>query len=162
MRAVTAPDGRSSSGCCGTPERGAIYTKVNETMAQDGPFAILYQPVLSLAVSKRLQNFLFDPVTTRSIHVDCRYILWNMTEVDGAANLLQEISIVPETSSRSRRRARTASPCHRTTTRPRAPRWSCSTAIARVSSATARPSRTSGGSSGASRGGGARDERVTE
>src|SRR5207302_1582642 len=45
-----------------TPERGAIYTKVNETMAQDGPFAILYQPVLSLAVSKRLQNFLFDPV----------------------------------------------------------------------------------------------------
>src|SRR5205823_6274829 len=45
-------------------------------------------------------DFLFDPVTTRSIHVDCRYMLWNMTEVDGAANLLQEISIVPEPPSR--------------------------------------------------------------
>jgi hypothetical protein len=38
-------------------------------------------------------NFLFDPTTTRSIHVDCRYMLWNMAEVDGAANLLQEMSI---------------------------------------------------------------------
>ena len=45
-----------------TPERGAIYKRVNETMAQDGPFAILYQPVLSLGVSKRIQNLLFDPV----------------------------------------------------------------------------------------------------
>jgi hypothetical protein len=36
-------------------------------------------------------NFLFDPVTTRSIHVDSRYLLWNMAEVDGAANLLQEL-----------------------------------------------------------------------
>ena len=38
-------------------------------------------------------NFLFDPATTRSIHVDCRYMLWNMAEVDGALNLLQEMSI---------------------------------------------------------------------
>jgi len=38
-------------------------------------------------------NFLFDPVSTRSIHVDTRYMLWNMTEVDGAANLLREMSI---------------------------------------------------------------------
>ena len=45
-----------------TPERGAIYKRVNETMAQDGPFAILYQPVLSLGVSRRIQNLLFDPV----------------------------------------------------------------------------------------------------
>jgi len=45
-----------------TPERGAIYKKVNDAMAQDGPFAILYQPVLSLGVSKRVQNLLFDPV----------------------------------------------------------------------------------------------------
>jgi hypothetical protein len=37
-------------------------------------------------------NFLFDPVTTRSIHVDSRYMLWNMTEVDGALNLLREMS----------------------------------------------------------------------
>jgi hypothetical protein len=38
-------------------------------------------------------NFLFDPATTRSIHVDSRYMLWNMAEVDGAINLLEEMSI---------------------------------------------------------------------
>ena len=36
-------------------------------------------------------NFLFDPVATRSIHVDARYMLWNMTEVDGALHLLREM-----------------------------------------------------------------------
>jgi hypothetical protein len=36
-------------------------------------------------------NFLFDAVTTRSIHVDSRYMLWNMAEVDGATNLLREM-----------------------------------------------------------------------
>ncbi len=51
-----------AAGLTNTPERAALYKKVNETLAQDGPFAILYQPVLSLAVSKRIQNFLFDPV----------------------------------------------------------------------------------------------------
>ena len=40
-------------------------------------------------------DFLFDPITTRSIHVDIRYMLWNMAEVDGAANLLQEMGIAP-------------------------------------------------------------------
>lgn len=45
-----------------TPERAAIYTKTNEILAQEGPFAILYQPMLSLAVSKRLQHMVFDPV----------------------------------------------------------------------------------------------------
>jgi hypothetical protein len=38
-------------------------------------------------------NFLFDPTTTRSIHVDSRYMLWNMAEVDDAINLLKEMSI---------------------------------------------------------------------
>jgi hypothetical protein len=46
-------------------------------------------------------NFLFDPITTRSIHVDARYMLWNMSEVDGAANLLQEMGIAPGVSARS-------------------------------------------------------------
>lgn len=36
-------------------------------------------------------NYVFDPVTTRSIHVDVRYMLWNMTDVDGAANLVDEM-----------------------------------------------------------------------
>ena len=39
-------------------------------------------------------NFLFDPVKTRSIHVDSRYMLWNMHEVDGAHNLLKEMGII--------------------------------------------------------------------
>jgi hypothetical protein len=38
-------------------------------------------------------NYVFDPVTTRSIHVDSRYMLWNMADVDGAARLLQEMGI---------------------------------------------------------------------
>jgi hypothetical protein len=38
-------------------------------------------------------DLLFDPVTTRSIHVDSRYMLWNMGEVDGAINLLDEMSV---------------------------------------------------------------------
>lgn len=37
-------------------------------------------------------DYLFDPVRTRSIHVDARYMLWVMTEVDGATNLLDEIA----------------------------------------------------------------------
>jgi peptide/nickel transport system substrate-binding protein len=45
-----------------TPERAAIYARANEIQAQDGPFAILYQPLISVAVSKRLQHFVFDPV----------------------------------------------------------------------------------------------------
>jgi hypothetical protein len=36
-------------------------------------------------------NFLFDEKKTRSIHVDSRYMLWNMAEVDGARNLLAEM-----------------------------------------------------------------------
>jgi len=39
-------------------------------------------------------NFLFDKVKTRSIHVDSRYMLWNMAEVDGAGNLLKEMGII--------------------------------------------------------------------
>ncbi|NWG13562.1 MAG: S46 family peptidase [Acidobacteria bacterium] len=38
-------------------------------------------------------NYLFDSIKTRSIHVDSRYMLWNMTEVDGADNLLREMGI---------------------------------------------------------------------
>ncbi|HEX2681483.1 MAG TPA: ABC transporter substrate-binding protein, partial [Candidatus Dormibacteraeota bacterium] len=45
-----------------TPERAAIYNKTNEILTQEGPFAILYQPMLSLVVSKRLQHMVFDPV----------------------------------------------------------------------------------------------------
>jgi S1-C subfamily serine protease len=36
-------------------------------------------------------NYVFDPVGTRSIHVDSRYMLWTMAEVDKASNLLDEL-----------------------------------------------------------------------
>jgi hypothetical protein len=36
-------------------------------------------------------DYLFDDVKTRSIHVDSRYMLWNMAEVDGAQRLLDEM-----------------------------------------------------------------------
>lgn len=35
----------------------------------------------------------FDPRTTRSIHVDTRYMLWVMEKVDGAQNLIEEMDI---------------------------------------------------------------------
>jgi hypothetical protein len=36
-------------------------------------------------------DYLFDKVKTRSIHVDTRHMLWVMTEVDRATNLLEEM-----------------------------------------------------------------------
>ncbi len=38
-------------------------------------------------------DYLFDPVNTRAIHVDSRYMLWVMSEVDGAGHLLHEMGI---------------------------------------------------------------------
>jgi hypothetical protein len=45
-------------------------------------------------------NFLFDPVRTRSIHVDSRYMLWTMAEVDGAAHLIDEMMNAQKTTTR--------------------------------------------------------------
>jgi hypothetical protein len=39
-------------------------------------------------------DYFFDPVSTRSIHCDTRYMLWVMTEVDRADHLLKEMTIV--------------------------------------------------------------------
>ncbi len=39
-------------------------------------------------------DYLFDEAKTRSIHVDTRYMLWNMAEVDGATNLIKEMIVV--------------------------------------------------------------------
>jgi hypothetical protein len=36
----------------------------------------------------------YDPALNRSIHVDSRYMLWQMEKVDGAANLIKEMEIV--------------------------------------------------------------------
>ena len=38
-------------------------------------------------------DVVFDPVRTRSILVDIRYVLWVMSEVDGATSLLAEMGI---------------------------------------------------------------------
>jgi len=38
-------------------------------------------------------DYLFDAVKTRSIHVDSRYMLWTMAEVDGAGRLLDEMGV---------------------------------------------------------------------
>ncbi|MGZ6987551.1 MAG: S46 family peptidase [Thermoanaerobaculia bacterium] len=40
-------------------------------------------------------DYLYDAERTRSIHVDTRYMLWTMSEVDGATNLLKEIGEAP-------------------------------------------------------------------
>ncbi|HHL42968.1 MAG TPA: S46 family peptidase [Hellea balneolensis] len=36
----------------------------------------------------------FDPRTTRTIHLDTRYMLWVMEKLDGATNLIEEMDIV--------------------------------------------------------------------
>ena len=38
-------------------------------------------------------DFVYDPVRTRSIHADVRYLLWTMTEVDGAGHLVEEMGV---------------------------------------------------------------------
>ena len=38
-------------------------------------------------------DFVYDAVRTRSIHADVRYLLWTMTEVDGAAHLVEEMGV---------------------------------------------------------------------
>ncbi|HLJ60919.1 MAG TPA: ABC transporter substrate-binding protein [bacterium] len=45
-----------------TPQRGAIYKRLNDMMTTDGPFAILYQPMISYGVSGRIHNMVFDAV----------------------------------------------------------------------------------------------------
>lgn len=41
-------------------------------------------------------NYAYDPLLNRSIHVDSRYLLWQMEKVDGATNLTAEMEIVRE------------------------------------------------------------------
>ncbi|MCK7583426.1 MAG: S46 family peptidase [Chromatiales bacterium] len=43
--------------------------------------------------SRSSSDYLFDSVKTRSIHVDSRYMLWTMAEVDGAKRLLDEMGV---------------------------------------------------------------------
>jgi hypothetical protein len=38
-------------------------------------------------------DYVYDPVRTRSIHADVRYLLWTMSEVDGAGHLVEEMGV---------------------------------------------------------------------
>ncbi|MFZ5476011.1 MAG: S46 family peptidase [Myxococcota bacterium] len=40
-------------------------------------------------------DWIFDPATTRSIHVDVRYMFWMLAEVEGAKGLVQEMGVYP-------------------------------------------------------------------
>ncbi|WP_394204370.1 S46 family peptidase [Shewanella waksmanii] len=40
------------------------------------------------------KDWFFNPTITRAIHVDIRYVLWMMEEVDGADNLIKELDLV--------------------------------------------------------------------
>jgi hypothetical protein len=48
-------------------------------------------------------DYLYDADKTRSIHVDSRYMLWTMMEVDGATNLLKEIGEAPNLAASAAR-----------------------------------------------------------
>jgi len=51
-----------AGGMQNTPQRASLYKRINDMMNQDGPFALLYQPMISYAASKRIQHLVFDPV----------------------------------------------------------------------------------------------------
>jgi len=55
-------------------------------------------------------DYLFDSVKTRSIHVDSRYMLWTMAEVDGAKRLLDEMGVSLTAASGAKAPARPAVP----------------------------------------------------
>jgi hypothetical protein len=38
-------------------------------------------------------DYVYDPVRTRSIHADVRYLVWTMSEVDGAGHLVEEMGV---------------------------------------------------------------------
>jgi hypothetical protein len=40
-------------------------------------------------------NWIYDPAMTRSVHVDIRYMLWIMDEVDHAEHLIREMGLTP-------------------------------------------------------------------
>lgn len=40
------------------------------------------------------KDWFFNPTITRAVHVDIRYILWMMDEVDQAQNLIEELDLV--------------------------------------------------------------------
>jgi len=39
------------------------------------------------------KDWYFDPQITRAIHVDIRYMLWVMQELDGAEHLIKEMTV---------------------------------------------------------------------
>ena len=41
-------------------------------------------------------DMVFDGTTTRTIHVDARYMLWTMDRLDGADHLVKELGIEPK------------------------------------------------------------------
>jgi hypothetical protein len=38
-------------------------------------------------------DYVWDDLRTRAIHVDVRYMLWNMTEADSASHLVEEMGV---------------------------------------------------------------------
>jgi hypothetical protein len=40
-------------------------------------------------------DLLFDPVATRSIQVDIRYVLWVASQVSGATRVVEELGVKP-------------------------------------------------------------------
>lgn len=45
------------------------------------------------------KDWYFNPAVTRAIHVDIRFVLWMMQQVDGAEHLLKEMTVVTEPRS---------------------------------------------------------------
>lgn len=51
-----------AAGLENTPQRADLYKRMNQALYQEGPFALLYQPMISYAASKRITHLVFDAV----------------------------------------------------------------------------------------------------
>ena len=47
------------------------------------------------APQRSTADVLFNSATTRTIHVDTRYMLWQMDSVEGADHLIKEMGLTP-------------------------------------------------------------------
>jgi hypothetical protein len=43
-----------------------------------------------------VSDWMYDPKINRTIHVDCRFMLWTMEKVDGAGRLLKEMGVTAQ------------------------------------------------------------------
>jgi hypothetical protein len=92
-----------------------VTTSVVEAQLEIRDVRLVYAPGEGIGVfdgtyESVSSDCLFDAVKARSIHVDGRYMLWTMAEVDGAKRLLDEMGVSLTAPAPAREPAKAAAP----------------------------------------------------